>query len=111
MRLCFEKVRVSERCRVGYIPCIDKYVMAVSDEKNDLWYDSYYNISETDYESYKSNVSILDKLAAKFRRQGNGSKAFLFSDKAEYNNHAEAENFRVCRDSQKNILTGELERI
>ena len=78
-----EKIRSEKLYRVGYLPSINKYVMAcvvpwIS------WYDRYFEISEAEYNSF--GLEDLDKLATELCNRGNSSPLFLFSDKNEENN-------------------------
>ena len=58
-----EKIRSEKLYRVGYLPSINKYVMAcvvpwIS------WYDRYFEISEAEYNSF--GLEDLDKLATEY---------------------------------------------
>ena len=82
MKLQNEKVRSEKLYRVGYMPDVDKYVMACVVPWV-AWYDRYYEITEEEYNAFGSETS--DKLAAEFNAKGTKSDRFFFSDKKEEN--------------------------
>lgn len=82
MKLENEKIRNEKLYRVGYIPSIDKYVMACVVTWV-AWNDEYFEITEEEYNLF--GTESLDELANKLCNQGSGSPRFLFSDKSEEN--------------------------
>ncbi len=82
MKLDKEKIRNEKLYRVGYIPSIDKYVMACVVTRV-AWYDEYFEMTKEEYNSF--GTESLDELANALRNQGSGSPRFLFSDKNEEN--------------------------
>ncbi len=89
MRLEKEKIRAEKLYRVGYIACIDKYVLA-SVVTWIVWYDRFFEITEEEYRLFESDLSALDALAKELSDQGERSERFLFSDKKEENSSEQA---------------------
>lgn len=102
MRLEKEKVRSGKLYRIGYIPYLNKYVLA-----NVVcwiaWYDRFYEISETEYLLYKTDLAKLDALAAELVDPCCGSERFLFSEKKEENTAERSELLQKCMKSLKNV--------
>ena len=89
MRLDNEKVRAEKLYRVGYIACLDQYVLA-SVVTWVVWYDRFFEITQEEYRLFESDISKLDALANELREQGERSERFLFSDKKEENSAEQA---------------------
>ena len=85
MKLQNELVRSEKLYRVGYMPDLDKYVMACVVPWV-AWYDRYYEVSKEEYDSFGSEA--LDKLALELNAKGVKSDRFLFSDKKEENKNS-----------------------
>ena len=85
MKLQNELVRSEKLYRVGYMPNLDKYVMACVVPWV-AWYDRYYEVSKEEYDSFGSEA--LDKLALELNAKGVKSDRFLFSDKKEENKNS-----------------------
>ena len=82
MKLQNELVRSEKLYRVGYMPDVDKYVIACVVPWV-AWYDRYYEISKEEYDSFGSEE--LDKLAIELNTKGVKSDRFILSDKKEEN--------------------------
>jgi len=108
MRLSMEKVRTGKNYRIGYIALIDEYVMATGKCENGLEVNDYYRISPDVYELHKRAITRLDQVAETLKTQSEG---FLFSDDMDKNSESQKELYLSCRDSQKERVTGEADRI
>lgn len=84
MRVDNEKVRAEKLYRVGYLACIEKYVLA-SVVTWVVWYDRFFEITEEEYRLFESDLPALDALAKELGELGERSERFLFSDKTEEN--------------------------
>lgn len=95
MQLQNEKIRAEKLYRVGYIACLDKYVLA-SVVTWVAWYDRFFEITEEEYRLFERDLSALDALAKELGELGERSERFLFSDKTEENTPEQAELRRKC---------------
>lgn len=95
MQLQNEKIRAEKLNRVGYIACLDKYVLA-SVVTWVAWYDRFFEITEEEYRLFERDLSALDALAKELGEQGERSERFLFSDKTEENTPEQTELRRKC---------------
>lgn len=102
MRLEKEKVRSDKLYRIGYIPCLNKYVL-VNVVCWIAWYDRFYEISETEYMLYRTDLAKLDALAAELFDPCYRSERFLFSEKKEENTAEQSELLKKCIESLKNV--------
>lgn len=93
MRMEMEKVRSEKYYSVGYMPVIDKYVLACVVTWI-AWYNRYYEITGSEYDSFGSK--LLDELAETLHKQGTHSTRFLFSDKNEENTKEQLELRKMC---------------
>lgn len=98
MRLENEKIRTEKLYRVGYIACLDKYVLA-SVVTWVAWYDRFFEITEEEYRLFEINLPRLDALAKELGELGERSERFLFSDKTEENTPEQAELRQKCASS------------
>lgn len=111
MRLSMEKVRADKQYRIGYIPLIDEYVMALAHTTDEIEEDDYFRISPEVYALHRNSLVRLDLIAEDFRINREMNPAFLFSSEQVRNNEKQKELFFSCGDSQKERVTGEFERI
>lgn len=98
MRLENEKIRAEKLYRVGYLACLDKYVLA-SVVTWVAWYDRFFRITEEEFRLFESDLPALDALAKELGELGERSERFLFSDKTEENTPEQAELRRKCVSS------------
>lgn len=89
MRLEKEKIRAEKLYRIGYIACIDKYVLAAVVPWI-AWYDRFFEITENEYLLYDTDPAKLDALAKELYDCGNRSERFLFAEKKEENSPEQA---------------------
>lgn len=95
MNLDNEKVRPEKWYRVGYIARIDKYVLATVVPWIVL-YDRFFEITESEYLLFESDLPRLDTLAKELSELGEFSERFLFSDKIEENSPEQSELRQKC---------------
>lgn len=97
-----EKIRTDKLYRIGYIACLDKYVLA-SVVGWAVWYDRFYEISEEEYLLYDTDMPRLDDLAKELRDHGERSERLLFSEKNEENTSEQAELRQKCIQYARSI--------
>lgn len=108
MHLEKEKIRTDKWYRIGYIACLDKYVLA-SPVGWAVFYDRFFEISE-EYLLYKTDLPRLDALAEELHDNGECSERFMFSEKNEENTSEQAQLRQNCVQYARNI-TENAERI
>lgn len=102
MRLEKEKVRAEKLYRVGYIACIDKYVL-VAVVPWIAWYDRFFEITENEYLLYDTDPEKLDALANELYDLGNLSERFLFAEKKDENSPQQAMLQQKCAQHARSV--------
>lgn len=101
MKLHKHRIRRAKFYGIGYISCIEKYVMycVIKDEN---WQSRYYEITEEEYDLYSEKPKSLDEIADKFLEQGAKGKGFLFSDDRSENSKKQNAILDECLEDEKN---------
>ena len=85
VRLEKEKIRPGKFYSVGYLPVLNKYVMAVGVVSGLSIFERHFVISKEEYELFEKKVKKLDSMAWVFIWQGKTSDRFLFSGRRKEN--------------------------